>query len=55
MNKYEKYARERAEHFKGLGDYEAALEWANTAIRYYQYEITRGRIERALGLKEIGQ
>lgn len=55
MNKYEKYARERAEHFKGLGDYEAAIEWATTAHRYYTYELTRGRIERALGLKETGQ
>jgi hypothetical protein len=48
MNKYEQYARERAEHFKALGDYDAALEWANTAHRYFTADITEGRIERAM-------
>lgn len=45
MDKCEQYARQRAEHFKQLGDWSAAIEWANTAHRYYTYELTKGRIE----------
>lgn len=47
MDKYEQYARQRAEHFKQLGDWSAAIEWANTAHRYYTYELTKGRSEAA--------